>query len=73
LVSFVSHLKKELNWAAKLESNLWDILDLCEIYNPDPEPFRHEYELDRDSIEETYLQIQKFLEDLVICESVIIW
>lgn len=44
-----------------------DILDECEIYNPDPEPFRHEYELDetefRDSIEETYLQIQKFLEE----------
>ena len=35
------------------------ILEYCKIYNPDPEPFRHEYELDetefRDSIEETYL------------------
>ena len=43
------------------------ILQDCEIYNPDPEPFRHEYELDetefRDSIEETYLQIKKFLEE----------
>lgn len=41
------------------------ILQDCEIYNPDPEPFRHEYELDEteflDSIEETYLQIQKLL------------
>ena len=41
------------------------ILQDCEIYNPDPKPFRHEYELDetefRDSIEETYLQIQKLL------------
>jgi hypothetical protein len=41
------------------------ILQDCEIYNPDPEPFRHEYELDetefRNSIEETYLQIQKLL------------
>lgn len=24
-----------------------DILDECEIYNPDPEPFRHEYEQTR--------------------------
>lgn len=36
-----------------------DILDEYEIYNPNPEPFRHEYELDktefRDFIEETYL------------------
>ena len=43
------------------------ILEDCEIYNPDPEPFRHEYELDetefRDSIEETYLQIQKLLKE----------
>lgn len=43
------------------------ILEDCEIYNPDPEPFRYEYELDetefRDSIEETYLQIKKFLEE----------
>ena len=43
------------------------ILEYCEIYNPDPEPFRHEYELDetefRDSIEKTYLQIKKFLEE----------
>jgi hypothetical protein len=43
------------------------ILQDCEIYNPDPEPFRHEYELDetefRDSIEETYLQIQKLLKE----------
>ena len=43
------------------------ILEYCEIYNPDPEPFRHEYELDetefRDSIEETYLQMQKFLKE----------
>jgi hypothetical protein len=43
------------------------ILEYCEIYNPDPEPFRHEYELDetefRDSIEETYLQIQKLLKE----------
>ncbi len=43
------------------------ILQDCAIYNPDPEPFRHEYELDetefRDSIEETYLQIQKLLKE----------
>ena len=43
------------------------ILQDCEIYNPDPKPFRHEYELDetefRDSIEETYLQIQKLLKE----------
>jgi len=43
------------------------ILQDCEIYNPDPTPFRHEYELDetefRDSIEETYLQIQKLLKE----------
>jgi hypothetical protein len=43
------------------------ILQDCDIYNPDPEPFRHEYELDetefRNSIEETYLQIQKLLEE----------
>ena len=43
------------------------ILQDCEIYNPDPEPFRHEYELDetefRNSIEETYLQIQKLLKE----------
>jgi hypothetical protein len=43
------------------------ILQYCEIYNPDPEPFRHEYELDetefRDYIEETYLQIQKLLKE----------
>jgi hypothetical protein len=39
----------------------------CGIYNPDPEPFRQECELDdtefRDSIEETYLQIQKLLKE----------
>ena len=43
------------------------ILQDCDIYNPDPEPFRHEYELDetefRSSIEETYLQIQKLLKE----------
>lgn len=43
------------------------ILQDCDIYNPDPEPFRHEYELDetefRNSIEETYLQIQKLLKE----------
>lgn len=43
------------------------ILQDCEIYNPDPEPFKHEYELDetefRNSIEETYLQIQKLLKE----------
>lgn len=43
------------------------ILQDCEIYNPDPKPFRHEYELDetefRNSIEETYLQIQKLLKE----------
>lgn len=43
------------------------ILVYCEIYNPDPETFRHEYELNetefRDSIEKTYLQIKKFLEE----------
>lgn len=43
------------------------ILQDCEIYNPDPEPFRHEYELDEteflNSIEETYLQIQKLLRE----------
>jgi hypothetical protein len=43
------------------------ILQDCAIYNPDPEPFRHEYELDetefRYSIEETYLQIQKLLKE----------
>jgi hypothetical protein len=43
------------------------ILQDCNIYNPDPEPFRHEYELDetefRNSIEETYLQIQKLLKE----------
>ena len=43
------------------------ILQDCAIYNPDPEPFRHEYELDetefRNSIEETYLQIQKLLKE----------
>jgi hypothetical protein len=35
------------------------ILQNCEIYNPDPELFRHEYELDEteflDSIQKTYL------------------
>ena len=44
-----------------------DILDDCEIYNPDPEPFRKKYELDetefRNSIKETYLQLQKFIEE----------
>lgn len=41
------------------------ILQDCEIYNPDPEPFRYKYELNetefRNSIEETYLQIQELL------------
>jgi hypothetical protein len=44
-----------------------DILDQYEIYNPDPEPFKLEYELDetefRNSIQETYLRLQKFLEE----------
>ena len=48
-------------------SFIQQILEDCEIYNPDPEPFRHEYELDetefRNSIEETYLQIQKLLKE----------
>jgi hypothetical protein len=46
---------------------LCQILENCRIYNPDSEPFRYEYELDetefRNFIEETYLQIQKLLEE----------
>jgi hypothetical protein len=43
-----------------------DILDECAIYNPDPEPFRCEYELNetefRNSMEEIYLRRKKFIE-----------
>jgi len=55
--------KKSLDFLDFIQQILQD----CEIYNPDPKPFRHEYELDetefRDSIEETYLQIQKLLKE----------
>jgi hypothetical protein len=44
-----------------------EILDECEIYNLDPEPFKKEYKLNeielRNSIQETYLRLKKFLEE----------
>jgi hypothetical protein len=61
LILSAPHIK-----SVKFSGFMEDILNCCEAYEGDPEPFRTIYDIDdtefQDLVEKTYFQLQKFLE-----------